>query len=129
MARKSSDRPTDAELAILRVLWDQGPSTVREVHDSLGEARDTGYTTILKQLLIMAEKGLVARDERDRAHVYRARWSEARTQKHILAGLLDRLFAGSTAKLVQQALEGRKSSRKELAEIRRLLDQLEEDSK
>ena len=129
MARKPSGEPTDAELAILRVLWDGGPCTVRQVHDALGEARDTGYTTILKQMQIMADKGLVARDERDRAHVYRARWSQAKTQKHILAGLLDRLFGGSTAQLVQQVLESKRSSREDLATIRDMLDQIEEDTK
>ncbi len=118
-------RPTDAELAILRVLWEQGPSTVRRVHEVLQRDRAAGYTTVLKLLQIMTEKGLVRRDERERSHVYRARFSEQRTQQQLLGDLLDRAFAGSTSRLVMQALNRRKASAEELAAIRRLLDEWE----
>src|SRR5262245_26736044 len=119
----TSPKPTDAELAILRVLWFRGPSTVRQVHDSLTEQRATGYTTALKLLQIMTEKGLVARDESDRSHVYRARLSEGETQRQLVDDLLGRAFGGSATKLVMQALSGSKATREELAEIRRLIDE------
>ena len=126
MAEKSNTpRPTDAELAILRVLWDRGPSTVREVHDALSSTQDSGYTTVLKLLQIMIDKGLVLRDESQRAHVYEARLSEQRTQRQLLGDLMDRAFNGSPAKLVMQALSGRKATAADLQEIRVLLDQLE----
>jgi BlaI family transcriptional regulator, penicillinase repressor len=115
-------RPTDAELAILRVLWQRGPSTVRQVHDVLGRDRATAYTTALKLLQIMAEKGLVSRDERERTHVYHARVSEDQTQRQLVRDLLDRAFGGSSSKLVMQALAARRASAEELTEIRRLLD-------
>jgi predicted transcriptional regulator len=114
--------PTDAELAILTVLWQRGPSTVREVHEALSQ--DTGYTTILKLMQIMAQKGLVGRDESQRSHVYRALGGEADTQRRLLKDLADRAFAGSTAKLVMRALATKPSSKAELAEIRELIDQL-----
>jgi predicted transcriptional regulator len=125
MSEKQPPRPTDAELAILGVLWDRGPSTVRDVHDALRSTQDTGYTTVLKLLQIMTDKGLVVRDESERAHVYEARLSEQRTQRQLLADLADRAFGGSPAKLVMQALAGRKTSAAELNEIRGLLDRLE----
>jgi BlaI family transcriptional regulator, penicillinase repressor len=118
-------RPTDAELAILRVLWARGPSTVRQVLGALNESRPTGYTTVLKLLQIMTEKGLVARDESDRSHIYEARFSEDATQRQLLDDLLTRAFGGSAMKLVMQALSGTRTSPEELAEIRRLLDQHE----
>src|SRR5690348_14024784 len=113
-------KPTDAELAILRVLRARGPSTVRQVAAELG--KDTGYTTALKLLQIMAEKGLVLRDESARTHVYRAASTEDQTQRQLVTDLLDRAFGGSAAKLVMQALSTSKASPEELAEIRRLLD-------
>ncbi len=119
-------KPTDAELAILRVLWEQGPSTVRQIQQVLDRARPTGYTTVLKLLQIMTEKGLVRRDETERSHVYRARFSEDQTQQQLLGDLLDRAFAGSTGRLVMQALSTRKASAEDLAAIRRLLDEWEE---
>lgn len=126
MADKSITRkPTDAELAILGVLWERGPSTVREVHDALSSTQDSGYTTVLKLLQIMIDKGLVLRDETERAHVYEARLSEQRTQRQLLGDLMDRAFGGSPGRLVMQALSGRKASSEELHDIRRLLDQLE----
>ena len=116
-------RPTDAELAILRVLWTRGPSTVRQVLDALSEERATGYTTVLKLLQIMTDKQLVARDESDRTHVYQARFSEADTQRQLLDDLADRAFGGSAMQLVMRALDGRQTSQADLAEIRRLLDE------
>jgi predicted transcriptional regulator len=116
-------RPTPAELEILRALWQRGPSTVREVHESLPRA--TGYTTVLKLLQIMADKGLVTRDERERAHVYAARLPEAETQRQLVRDLLDRAFGGSASKLVMHALSARKASPAEIARIRRLLDDIE----
>ena len=115
-------RPTDAELAILRVLWERGPSTVRQVHESLSGPRAIGYTTVLKLMQIMADKGLVERDETDRTHVYVPRKSEEHTQRQLLQDLLDRAFGGSALKLVMQALSTKKSSPEELAQIRQLLD-------
>jgi BlaI family transcriptional regulator, penicillinase repressor len=118
-------RPTPAELEILRVLWERGPSTVREVHESLDRERPTGYTTVLKLLQIMTEKGIVTRDERARAHVYAARVPEADTQRQLVGDLLDRAFGGSALKLVLHALSARKASPAEIARIRRMLDELE----
>ena len=118
-------RPTDAELAILRVLWRRGPSTVKEVHDELARRAPAAYTTTLKQLQIMAEKGLVSRDESQRAHLYTARLPEEQTQTQLVRDLLDRAFEGSASRLVQRALSSRPASAEELTEIRQLLDQLE----
>jgi BlaI family transcriptional regulator, penicillinase repressor len=127
MAEKpvSTPRPTDAELAILRVLWQRGPSTVRDVHQVLSRSHGSGYTTVLKLLQIMTEKRLVVRDEAQRAHVYAARESERRTQRQLLGDLVDRAFGGSSAKLVLHALSERPASEEELRGIRALLDQLE----
>jgi predicted transcriptional regulator len=113
-------RPTDAELGILRVLWDRGPSTVRQVAEALG--RESGYTTVLKLLQIMTDKGLVRRDEAQRTHVYQAAYTQDQTQRQLVSDLLNRAFDGSSAKLVLQALAARKASPEELAEIRKLLD-------
>ena len=129
MADKPTPRPTDAELAILRVLWDRGSSTVREVHDAINRTHDSGYTTILKLLQIMTDKGLVVRDESERAHVYSTTLSQQRTQTQLVGDLIDRAFGGSPAKLVMQALTATKASAEELTAIRRLLDRMEEDSK
>jgi predicted transcriptional regulator len=114
-------RPTDAELAILRVLWDRGPSTVRQVHEALADDRETGYTTTLKLMQIMAEKGLVTRDESARTHVYASSVSEQQTQGQLVADLVDRAFGGSAAALVMRALSTRKPSAEELREIQRLI--------
>jgi predicted transcriptional regulator len=122
MSKPTTPRPTDAELAILRVLWDRGPSTVRQVHDVLGRARPAAYTTALKLLQIMTEKGLVRRDESDRTHIYHARLSEEQTQRQLVRDLVDRAFGGSASKLVMQALATKRASAEELGEIRRLID-------
>lgn len=118
-------RPTPAELEILRVLWEHGPCTVRDVLQRLEEQRPTGYTTALKLLQIMTDKGLVRRDERARAHVYAARMPEQETQRQLVRDLVDRAFGGSASKLVLHALSTRKTPRAELARIRELLDRLE----
>lgn len=114
-------RPTDGELAILRVLWERGPSTVRQVHDVLSRERPTAYTTALKLLQIMTEKGLVRRDDSDRSHVYHARLTEEQTQRQLVRDLMDRAFGGSAAKLVVQALAGR-ASEEDLSQIRKLIE-------
>ena len=125
--RKASaiPRPTDGELAILRVLWERGPGTVREIQEGLAGSRQVGYTTVLKLLQIMAEKGLVRRNETARAHVYAARVPREQTEKQLVGDLLDRAFAGSASTLVMRALSSKKASSEELARIRKFLDELE----
>ncbi len=125
---RTSSRPTEAELEILHVLWERRDCTVRDVHEALRQHSGTGYTTVLKQLQIMHDKGLVERDETRRAHVYRAAVSKKRTQKRFLADLLRRVFDGSPSRLVLQALGDHKASREELREIRSLLDRLDQDN-
>ena len=126
MARTSLPRPTDAEVEILRVLWQRGACTVREVQESLNEVKPTGYTTVLKLMQIMTDKGLVRRDERQRAHVYEARLAQEQTQQQMVGDLLERVFNGSATSLVMQALATRKqASAEELSEIRRILDEFE----
>lgn len=115
-------RPSDGELAILRVLWSRGPSTVRDVHTELSKDRDMGYTTVLKLMQIMVEKGLVARDERARSHTYRPLQGEAETQRCLLKELLQKAFAGNRRELVLQALETEPASAEELEDIRKLLN-------
>jgi predicted transcriptional regulator len=122
MSRAAAPKPTDAELAILRVLWDRGPSTVRQVHEILAADRQAAYTTALKLLQIMTEKGLVERDERDRTHIYRARLSEEVTQRQLVRDLLERAFGGSSGKLVMQALATKRASAEELKDIRKAID-------
>jgi BlaI family penicillinase repressor len=129
MPNPTLPRPTDAELAILRVLWRLGPSTVRQVQEILNQERETGYTTVLKLMQIMTEKGLVKRDETDRSHVYQARLKEEQTQRQLVDDLLERAFGGSARQLVMQALSGKKTPAKELAQIRKLLDELERGAK
>lgn len=123
----SLPQPTRAELAILRVLWTKGRCTVRQVHEVLQETqdKDTVYTTVLKLLQNMTEKGLVRRDERERTHVYEAAINEQKTQRDLLRDLVDRAFGGSTASLVIQALSIKKASTEDLKEIRKLLDKNE----
>ncbi|HYB97001.1 MAG TPA: BlaI/MecI/CopY family transcriptional regulator [Vicinamibacterales bacterium] len=123
---RSQPRPTDAELAILSVLWDRGPSTVRQVHDALAESRATGYTTTLKLMQIMADKGLVRRDASARTHVYSAAAGEEQTQRQLVRDLVDRAFGGSAAALVLRALSEEGASDADLQEIRRLIDDYRE---
>lgn len=118
-------KPTEAELQLLRVLWEQGPSTVREIHEAQGEGKETGYTTTLKILQKMAEKGLVKRDEQERSHVYHAAIKAEQTQRQLVRDLLHKAFGGSPGQLVVQALSEQQASPAELAEIRSLLDQME----
>lgn len=125
MAGTELPRPTDAELEILKVLWRRGPSTVREVFETLGESRTTGYTTVLKFMQIMADKGLVVRDESERAHRYEPAAPEDETQRRLVGDLLRKAFDGSAKKLVMQALSTERASAEELSEIRRMLDELE----
>ena len=122
MTKPATPRPTDTELAILRVLWQRGASTVRQVHETMSVDRPTAYTTALKMLQIMTEKGLVRRDETDRTHVYQARLTEEQTQRQLVRDLLDRAFGGSATKLVMQALAAKRSSSEELSEIRKLIE-------
>ncbi|HVF50014.1 MAG TPA: BlaI/MecI/CopY family transcriptional regulator [Pyrinomonadaceae bacterium] len=123
---KGMPRPTDAELEILKVLWQRGACTVREVQETLNETRPTGYTTVLKMLQIMSEKGLVRRDESQRAHVYAAHLAQEQTQRQLLGDLLERAFDGSATQLVMQALATQKTSAAELSQIRQMLDEFEE---
>ena len=121
-------RPTDAELAILRVLWTEGPSTVRQVHEALAEARETGYTTTLKLMQIMAEKGLVTRDESSRTHIYAARLTQDQTQQQLVSDLVNRAFGGSAAALVMQALNAHATTSDEIAEIQKILEEHRQNS-
>jgi BlaI family penicillinase repressor len=114
--------PTQAELEILNVLWRRGPTTVREVHDAVAGKRDVGYTTVLKLMQLMAEKGLVTRDESARSHIYVAAVPEQRVKRRLVTDMMERVFEGSAADLVQQALSSRKASKKEIEQIRDLLD-------
>jgi predicted transcriptional regulator len=127
MAKRKLPKPTDGELAILGVLWRHGPRTVREIHSEFNRTRETGYTTVLKMLQIMAEKGLVTRDETQKTHVYQAALAQSEAQRWFLGDLLDRVFNGSAHRLVLQALSTKKASAAELAEIRKLLDDIEKE--
>ena len=122
-------RPTKLELAILKVLWEAGPRSVREIQGILNESKPTGYTTVLKMLQIMTEKGLVERDETVRPQIYRAKYSQEQTQRHLVSDLLQRAFGGSVKALVMQALATKKSSAKDLEAIERLLDRIDGGSK
>ena len=123
MARHKNSRPTDRELTILKILWDSGPSTVRQVNEAMNKDEDTGYTTTLKLMQIMTEKGLLVRDESQWKHVYKPALTEERTQKQLVGDLLERAFSGSAEKLVMRALSAKKVSAKELARIRKMLDE------
>ena len=129
MARRPTPRPTDAELSILRVLWERGPSTVRQVHDVLSVDRDFAYTTTLKLLQLMTEKGVAMREEDGRVHLYRAAVAQEETQRHLIRDLVDRAFGGSPSQLVMQALAAKPASAEELREIRRLLKEHEEKAR
>ena len=128
MKKSTPSQPTSGELEILRVLWRRGRSTVRDVHEALRERR-VGYTTVLKLLQIMTEKGLVKRDESERAHVYEVRVPQEQTQTQLVRDLVDRAFGGSPGRLVMQALSSRKATPEERDRIRQLLDELEGEGK
>lgn len=129
--RRSSNRPTDAELEILRVLWVHGPSTVREIHGILNQTKPTGYTTVLKLTQIMVEKALVRRNsvEFQRAHVYEASVPKEQTQQQLVGDLVGRAFDGSASELVMRALSNKRTTPQELEEIRKLLDEYERGTK
>jgi BlaI family transcriptional regulator, penicillinase repressor len=123
--KRAAQKPTAAELEILRVLWSRGPSTVREVHDALSGEKAVGYTSVLKFLQIMTVKGLVRRNESQRAHVYEAGLPAEQTKRQLAGDMLQRVFEGSASQLMMHALAGRKASRQEIEELRRLLDEYE----
>jgi predicted transcriptional regulator len=127
MSRPKSSKPTDAELNILKVLWRKGPSTVRDVQEALSVERRTGYTTALKLLQIMTGKGLVHRDETNRAHVYQPSSSEEETQQQIVGDLLDRVFGGSAMKLVLHSLTSQQATPQDIQQIREMLTKLEQE--
>jgi len=122
-------KPTKLELSILRVLWDKGSASVREVQNTLNETKETGYTTVLKMMQLMTEKGMLDRDETVRPQIYRARHSAEKTQRQILSDLIQRAFGGSMKALVMQAVATKKSSPEDMAAIEKLLDRLEGGSK
>ena len=126
---KTRPHPTKAELQILRVLWQEGPLSVREVQNVLAASKPTGYTSVLKTMQIMADKGLVERDDTRRPQIYRAAFSEARTQKQMLVDLIQRAYGGSVKALVMHAIGTRKPSPEDLEAIEKLLDRFEEDRK
>ena len=129
MVARKSPKPTDAELAILQVLWQRGPRTVREVYEQIKPTRGVGYTTVLKFLQLMHEKGLVRRDESRRTHIYRASLSRARAQRQLVKDMLEKAFGGSAAQLAVRALSTGNASAEERAEIRKLLDKLGREPK
>lgn len=129
MAVQEHLKPTPGELEILRVLWDRGPSTVREVHDVLAETKQMGYTTVLKLLQIMTTKGLVSRNQEARAHVYEARQPAEKTKRQLAGDLLQKVFGGSASQLMVHALSGKRASRADIDEIRRFLDEYERSAK
>jgi len=124
MATTKNIKPTESELEILQVLWDKGQASVREVHEELLKSKEAGYTTTLKLMQIMHEKGLVKRDDSVKTHIYQAAVSREKTQKHLLGKMIDTLFGGSPTQLVMQALGNHKASAGELEEIQKLLDNL-----
>jgi BlaI family penicillinase repressor len=125
MARHKAPGPTARELAILGILWNNGPSTVRQVNEEMNKQQRTGYTTTLKLMQIMTEKGLVVRDDSKFQHVYRPAASEEKTQKQLVGDLLEKAFSGSAEKLVMRALSAKKVSAKELAKIKRMIEEIE----
>lgn len=129
MKKSDAPKPTEAELAILRVLWELGSATVRQVQDRLEGERGTRYTTTLKLMQIMLDKGLLIRDDRSHAHIYQSAVPRQKTQKQFVKAILEQVFDGSAQQLVMHALSAQKSTPKELAEIRKMLDSLEERQK
>ncbi len=129
MPRQPSSQPTEVELQILCILWEQGPSTARQIHDGLAENRETNYSTTVKMLSVMLEKSLVKRDETVRPQLFRSAATQGRTQQRMLKDLVQKAYDGSVGSLVLQALSSQKSSPEELAEIRRFLNELEGGAK
>jgi predicted transcriptional regulator len=127
--KQNARRPTDAELTILHVLWEKGPTTVREVYKTLNSGKSVGYTTVLKVMQIMTDKGLVERDESCRPQIYRPCIPREQTERQLIKDLVDRAFGGSAKRLVMQALEEKKASQSELAQIEKLLNKLERGEK
>ena len=127
MSSNKTIKPTESELEILQVLWEKETATVREVHDEISKTKDIGYTTALKLLQIMFEKGLVTRDDSSKTHIYKPAVSREKTQKHLLGKMIDNVFSGSSSELVMQALGNHKTSKKELDEIQKLLDNLRKE--
>src|ERR1700761_9062391 len=125
-SRNHLPKPTEGELELLRVLWAKGPATVRELYEAMSQDRALGYTTVLKLMQIMTEKGLVQRKEQGRAHVYRATASQEETQSQLLKDLSERLFAGSATQLAMHALSMQPATSEELKEIRKLIEQKQE---
>ena len=125
MAELTTPRPTNKELAILGILWNNGPSTVRQINEKMNECQRTGYTTTLKLMQIMTEKGLLVRDDSKFQHVFRPAMSEATTQKQVVGDLLDKVFGGSAEKLVMRALSAKKVPAKELAQIKKMIEKIE----
>ena len=120
-----TQKPTASELEILQVLWTRGPSTVREVHEVLSERREMGYTSVLKLMQIMTEKGSVRRNETQRAHVYEVCQTAEKTKRGLAADVLQRVFAGSASDLMMHALAGHRATKEEIAELRRLITEYE----
>lgn len=127
MARNGNFRPTDRELTILRILWDNGPSTVRQVNEIMSKDSNTGYTTTLKLMQIMTEKGLLLRDDSHFKHVYKPAVTEEKTQKQLVGDLLDKAFSGSAEKLVMRALSAKKVSPKQLERIKKMIEEIERE--
>ncbi len=127
--RKPLPKPTEGELELLQVLWEHGPSTVREMHEAISGDRNTGYTTTLKVLQKMTAKGLVRRDESSRSHVYMPVLEQQKTQQQLASDLMQKGFGGSSARLVLAALSAKRATPKELSEIRELLDKMEGKAK
>ena len=125
MTEHTKQKPTASELEILRVLWERGPSTVREVHEALADKKSTGYTSVLKLMQIMTAKGIVRRNENERAHVYEACEPAETTKRQLAADVMHRVFDGSASELMMHALAGRRASKQEIEELRRLLDAFE----
>ena len=127
MVRYKHPKPTDRELTILQILWDNGPSTVRQVNEAMNKDEDTGYTTTLKLMQIMTEKGLLRRDDSQFKHIFKPAITEEKTQKQLVGDLLERAFSGSAEKLVMRALSAKKVSKKELAGIKKMIDEFRKE--
>ena len=126
MVKSKTQQPTDRELQILRILWDYGPSTVRQINEEMGKLQKTGYTTTLKLMQIMAEKGLLVRDDSKFQHIYKPKISEEKTQDQVVGNLLEKVFSGSAEKLVMRALSAKKVSADELAKIKKMIEKMED---